>query len=248
MRKWLRRIWIAAGLGFMAWLFWNAQAHGVKSELLLSSTSVVVSDSGRLLRFTPRGDTSSVGMIFLPGAPVDPKAYVPLLRAVAEAGYPTVLVRLPWRVAPTASSQAVVWNRIASIQAAVPARRWILAGHSRGAALSARFAGEHPGVIAGLVLIATTHPKRVSLAALSIPVTKIYGSRDCVADAGEILANAALLPPTTQWVRVEGANHRQFGWYGAQLGDCKATITRETQQARTLEALLVALATIKGAA
>lgn len=248
MRKWIRRIWVAAGLGFMAWLFWNAQAHGVKSELLQSSESVVVTDSGRLLRFTPRVDTSTVGMIFLPGAPVDPKAYVPLLRAVAEAGYRTVLVRLPWRAAPTASSQAVVWQLIASTQATVPARRWILAGHSRGAALSARFVGEHPAALAGLVLIATTHPKRVSLATLAIPVTKIYGTRDCVADSTAIFANAGLLPPTTHWVRLDGANHRQFGWYGAQLGDCDATITRETQQTRTVEALLAALAALNGAA
>jgi pimeloyl-ACP methyl ester carboxylesterase len=228
----------------MAWLLWNAQAHGVKSELLQSSQSVVVTDSGRLLRFTPRVDTSSVGLIFLPGAPVDPKAYVPLLRALAEAGYPAVLVRLPWRVAPTKSSQAVVWDRIASVQATAPERRWILAGHSRGAALSARFAGEHPAALAGLVLIATTHPKRFSLASLVIPVTKIYGTLDCVADSAAIFANAGLLPPTTHWVRLEGANHRQFGWYGTQLGDCDATITRETQQARTLEALLAALAAL----
>ena len=29
MRKWIRRIWITAGICFMAWLGWNAQAHGV---------------------------------------------------------------------------------------------------------------------------------------------------------------------------------------------------------------------------
>jgi pimeloyl-ACP methyl ester carboxylesterase len=122
-----------------------------------------------------------------------------------------------------------------------PARRWILAGHSRGAALSARFAGEHPDALAGLVLIATTHPKQVSLAALPIPVTKIYATQDCVADSAAVFANAHLLPASTRWVRLEGGNHRQFGWYGAQLGDCSATISREAQQAATLEALLESL-------
>lgn len=247
MRKWIRRVWVASGIGFMGWLFWNAQARGVDASLLRSNTAVAVSDSGSVLRLTPRATTSSTGLIFLPGATIEPKAYVPLLHAVAEAGYPVALVRLPFRMAPTASSQTTVWNRITAVVASTPPRRWILAGHSRGAALSAQFAAAHPSDLAGLVLIGTTHPKQMSLARLRIPVTKIYGTRDCVADSAAVLANAGLLPATTQWVRLEGANHRQFGWYGAQLGDCSATITRQTQQARTLEVLLAVLAASSGA-
>jgi pimeloyl-ACP methyl ester carboxylesterase len=241
MRKWIRRIWLGAGITFMAWLVWNAHAHGVDPRLLQSTNAVQVSDSGPILRFSPRGASSSAGLIFLPGGGIDPHAYVPLLRAVADAGYPVVLVRLPWRVAPTTSSQARVWERILSIVSQAPHRRWILAGHSRGAALSARFAGEHPEALAGLVLIGTTHPKQASLAHFPLPVTKIYGTRDCVADSAAVFANAHLLPEHTQWVLLEGANHHQFGSYGALFGDCRATISRAQQQTRTLEALLAAL-------
>ncbi len=241
MRKWIRRIWVAAGLSFTAWLVWNAQAHGVNPAMLQSSETVTVHDSGAVLQYSARHDTASAGLIFLPGGAVDPRAYVPLLRAVAEAGYPAALVRLPWRAAPTAASQRVVWDRIRAIITTDPDRRWILAGHSRGAALSARFAREHPDALAGLVLIATTHPKDFSLATLPIPVTKIYATHDCVADSAAVFANAHLLPASTRWVRLDGGNHRQFGWYGAQLGDCRATISREAQQAQTLEVLLEAL-------
>jgi pimeloyl-ACP methyl ester carboxylesterase len=172
---------------------------------------------------------------------VDPVAYAPLLRAVAEAGFPVALVRLPWRLAPTPSSRTVVWERIAAILAGDSSRSWLLAGHSRGAALSAQYAAEHSQGLAGLVLIGTTHPKRTSLAGLGLPVTKVYGTRDCVADSAAVLANAHLLPSSTHWGRLEGANHQQFGWYGSQLGDCSATISRAAQQAATLEALLSAL-------
>lgn len=241
MRKWIRRIWLAAGLSFTVWLVWNAQARGVSPDQLRSSEAVTVLDSGAVLQITPRRDTTSAGLVFLPGGSIDPRAYVPLLRAVAEAGYPAVLVRLPWRAAPTDASRRVVWDRILAIIASEPDRRWILAGHSRGAALSARFAGEHPNALAGLVLIATTHPKQASLAALPIPVTKIYATQDCVADSAAVFANAHLLPAGTRWVRLEGGNHRQFGWYGAQLGDCTATIGRAAQQAATLKTLLESL-------
>jgi pimeloyl-ACP methyl ester carboxylesterase len=209
--------------------------------VLRSTDRVLVADSGPLLRFAPRTLSPAAGLIFLPGATVDPTAYAPLLRAVAEAGFPVVLVRLPWRLAPTTSSRVLVWDRIAAIQAADPGRAWLLAGHSRGAALSAQYAAEHSPSLAGLVLIGTTHPKRVSLAALTLPVTKIYGTRDCVADSAAVLANAHLLPTSAQWVRLEGANHQQFGWYGTQLGDCSATISRAAQQAATLRVLRSAL-------
>ncbi|MBK8246688.1 MAG: hypothetical protein IPK85_04725 [Gemmatimonadetes bacterium] len=247
MRKWIRRIWVTCGLAFIAWLAWNAQARGVDPALLASSAAVAVTDDGATLRFTPQRLQAPTGLIFLPGAAVDPVAYVPLLRAVADAGYAAVLVRLPWRAAPTASGQARVWARIAAVQAGPGPRAWVLAGHSRGAALSAQFAAQAPSGLAGLVLIGTTHPKRISLAALTLPVTKVYGTRDCVADTTATLANASLLPAATHWVRLEGANHQQFGWYGAQLGDCAAAMPRARQHAATVAAVLDALRRARGA-
>jgi pimeloyl-ACP methyl ester carboxylesterase len=229
---------MGAGLAFMAWLFWNAQAQGVDPELLRTGEAIVVADSGPFLRFSPRAPSSTSGLIFLPGAAIDPTAYVPLLRAVADAGHPAVLVP-PWRMARRREPD----HRMGADLGREPPSRSPLAasGHSRGAALSARFAGAYPDQLAGLVLIGTTHPKRGSLETLAMPVIKIYGTRDCVADSASVLANASLLPAGTRWVRIEGANHQQFGWYGAQLGDCSATISRDTQQARTLEVLRAAL-------
>jgi poly(3-hydroxybutyrate) depolymerase len=122
-----------------------------------------------------------------------------------------------------------------------------LAGHSRGAALAAELAGPHAAAFRGLVLIGTTHPKAQSLATLPLAVTKIYGTRDCVADTTAIQANAPLLPRTTRWVRLEGANHSQFGWYGRQLGDCDATMTRREQQAQTRAAIIGVLVAARGA-
>jgi hypothetical protein len=53
-----------------------------------------------------------------------------------------------------------------------------------------------------------------------------------------VKANAKYLPPQTRWVVIEGGNHSQFGYYGFQLGDNRATISRSAQQAATLEAIL----------
>lgn len=226
----------------MAWLAWNAQAHGVDDAVLKSTEAVSVRDAGPFIRFMPSLPSSRAALIFLPGATVDPRAYAPLLRRLADSGFAVTLVRLPWRTAPTRTAQAAVRERVANIVRGDTSRRWFLGGHSRGAALSARFASADPARFAGLILIGTTHPKDADLSDLPLPVMKVYGTRDCVADAEAVMANAHLLPPSTRWVRIHGGNHAQFAWYGRQLGDCNATISRDAQQTATVSAVSALLA------
>jgi hypothetical protein len=40
---------------------------------------------------------------------------------------------------------------------------------------------------------------------------------------------------------IDGGNHSQFGYYGFQLGDHRATVSRAEQQAQTIRALLHAM-------
>jgi len=72
-------------------------------------------------------------------------------------------------------------------------------------------------------------------------VTKVCASNDGLASRAEVRANAKKLPARTRWVEIEGGNHSQFGYYGFQLGDHAATISRADQQAATRRALLDAL-------
>jgi hypothetical protein len=72
-------------------------------------------------------------------------------------------------------------------------------------------------------------------------VTKVYGSNDGVAPPDRMFSNRGLLPKDTRWVEINGGNHSQFGHYGRQLFDGKATTSREAQQATTRAALLEAL-------
>jgi pimeloyl-ACP methyl ester carboxylesterase len=107
---------------------------------------------------------------------------------------------------------------------------WVLGGHSRGAAIATRLIERVESEFEGLVLIGTTHP-RLDLSSLNLPVLKIGGTEDCVAPRARAEMVADSLPGSTRWEWIEGANHAQFGWYGRQLRDCAATISREQQQA-----------------
>ena len=54
-------------------------------------------------------------------------------------------------------------------------------------------------------------------------------------DEKTILENRNNLPSNAKLMKIEGANHAQFGYYGYQLGDSSANISREEQQKQTVE-------------
>jgi hypothetical protein len=54
-------------------------------------------------------------------------------------------------------------------------------------------------------------------------------------------ANKRLLPNEVHFVAISGGNHAQFGWYGGQVGNGEATISREAQQAQVVEVTLALL-------
>ena len=231
-KKWtvkriLKTIWITAGLVFIAWQFYSFQSKGVRNELLKSNNTIKVEQSSDFYLFTPVQPFKNV-VIFYPGAMVDPKAYVPLCRKIADNGIQVYLIKMPWRLASKGYEKPRELKLFADTT-----KTYILSGHSQGAKMAAQFVYENPGLIDKLVLVGTTHPRDVSLADSKIAVLKIYGSKDGVANEESIIKNKPKLPATTKFARIEGANHSQFGYYGYQLGDDKATISREEQLAKT---------------
>lgn len=221
-------------------MVWGYQATDLPAGVLLTNSAVKVTDVDERIIFQPRASRAT-GVIFLPGGMVDPVAYAPLLKNLAATGHPAQLVRLPMRSAFLESQITEVFQRVTAILKANPDTRWYLAGHSRGAMLASRFARESQSNIAGLILIGTTHPRDFDLSVSPLQVTKIMGTHDGVATPEATRANAALLPKSTTWVEISGANHVQFGYYRHQLLDGEPGITRAEQQAALLKAVRRAL-------
>jgi hypothetical protein len=72
-------------------------------------------------------------------------------------------------------------------------------------------------------------------------VTKISGTNDGLATRKEVEQNNHKLPGSTNWIWIQGGNHSQFGWYGFQPGDYRATISPSSQREQMLRAILTAL-------
>jgi pimeloyl-ACP methyl ester carboxylesterase len=217
---------------------WN-----VPTGTLESDAAVVVVDRDDAVLFRPAQGTGA-GVMLLPGCPVDPHAYAPLARRLAAAGHPALVVRVPYRCASFGDLEAQLDRRVRDLAAELGNTRWVIAGHSRGAMHAARIAHTMPDLFAGLVLMGTSHPRDRDLAPLRMPVTKIAASNDGV--AGEAQFDRRLLPPTTEWVRIDGGNHAQFAYYAPyQLFDRRATISRAQQQDQIVGALVAALGRVR---
>ena len=236
----VRRIYRRVGLTLLVALpiaMWLAfRPWGLPDGVLASGQGVTVSISDDAIEFSPRR-ASRAGVLMLPGCPVDPDAYAPLARRLADAGTPAIVVRVPHRCAAFGDLPQQLDARIRALIEARGGTRWMLAGHSRGALHAARFASSHADRLAALVLMGTSHPRDRDLSGLAIPVVKIVATNDGVAGAGQF--DRRLLPASTTWVRIEGGNHAQFGYYANfQLFDGRASIAREAQQDQIVAALI----------
>jgi len=183
------------------------------------------------LTFTP-AEATSTGLIFYPGGRVEPEAYAPPLRTIAEAGYTTVVPSMPFGLAVLAPDTA---DDI--IEAHPEIERWVIGGHSLGGAMAAQYA-DGQEVIDGLALWGAYPPDGVDLSAAAIEATSIYATEDGLTSLDEIEASRAQLPPDTAFVEIAGGNHAGFGWYGEQDGDGAATISREEQQSQVVAATI----------
>jgi len=72
-----------------------------------------------------------VGLVFLPGATVEPAAYAPLLKRVAEEARATVILARPAFRSPVLFGGAKAFRALAASDPDV--RTWVVGGHSMGA-------------------------------------------------------------------------------------------------------------------
>lgn len=185
------------------------------------------------LVFTPKHQVPTVGLIFYPGGRVTAEAYAPAMHEIAEQGYLAVVVPMPLNLAFFGV------DRGTDVIASFPEiDDWVIAGHSLGGAMAARFAHDNLELVDGLVLWAAYPEESKDLSDSNLVTASIYGTRDGLATEDTIKSSRALMPDDTLWVAIDGGNHAQFGWYGAQSGDLEATISREEQQNQAIAATL----------
>lgn len=247
IRKLIRIIWVVAGLSFMLWMLYSYQSRGFPASVLQSDELITVTQNREIISFIPVESQRTTGFVFYPGGMVDPKAYAPMARRVAANGFAVYIIKLPLGSAPLPGQEASVMDYTRHLMDANPSiHQWVLGGHSRGAAIASRFAFYNQDLFSALILIGTSHPKDAAfdLSKSDLAVMKIYATRDGLASVSEIEETSRFLPNNTIWVKIDGGNHSQFGYFGMLLGDNRAEISREEQQEKTVSAILSELSNV----
>lgn len=201
-------------------------------KAMLGNAYVKVTEEKQYYLFQPLAEEKQTkGIVFYPGGKVDEKAYAPLLLELAENGYEVYLVKMPAKLA------ILGMNRAEDIfEEAEHITEWTMMGHSLGGAMAADFSAAHDEEVASLVLLAAYSTK--DLHERNIKVYSFYGSEDAVLNMDKYAQYHSNLPEDVIEDVIEGGNHANYGHYGAQEGDGKATITRREQQESVVDLFL----------
>lgn len=194
---------------------------------LSSTASYSVVNSADSIVFTPTQNKSSTGVIFYPGAKVQPEAYSSIASKLATNGYTTIVVKMPFNLAFFGVNRA---DQVISQHEEI--NTWVIGGHSLGGVFASDYAVKHQNIIKGVIYLAAypnTNASNATFKGLSI-----RGSLDGLASSAEISKNLNKFPVNTTFVTIEGGNHYNFGDYGVQAGDNNSTITKEEQQNMTV--------------
>jgi hypothetical protein len=201
------------------------------------TTGVRVEDAATTITLVPETGSATRGLVFQPGARVDPRAYVPMLTEVSRSGVLVVIVKQPFDIGFLAV------NAPAGAIAAHPeVRSWAVGGHSLGGVAASTYAGSHTDTVRGLALWAS-YPLD-SLAQSGLKVASISGSADALATPADIEASRAKLPGDTAYTVVEGGVHAFFGDYGEQPGDGTPAVSREEAQRQIVAATVALMASL----
>ncbi|WBW96266.1 alpha/beta fold hydrolase [Oceanirhabdus sp. W0125-5] len=205
-------------VGFFIYASDYYRAEDIAIEVMQGNLNIEVVDNLTILSPAIPSDTA---LIFYPGAKVEHIAYLPILKKLTEKGITCVLVEMPFNMAIFDSDAAEdVFEKLPEI------KNWYIGGHSMGGAMASSYAAKNKDKIEGLIL-------------LGAYVYGDYPAEKALTVYGTFNSNLEKhIDYTENIVIIEGGNHAQFGNYGEQKGDPKATISAEEQQNITVEAIL----------
>lgn len=170
---------------------------------------ITISDDSAGIVLAPRTGESNVGLVFIPGAKVDPWGYAPTLADLVVDEQITVVITKPWL-----NLAFFDLRGLSSFTDLAPdVASWMVGGHSLGGVRSCQLAADAEA----LVLFASYCAN--DLSGIDLPVLSLAGSEDGLSTPEKIADARDLLPADAEMVEIPGASHASFGACGLQAGD-----------------------------
>ncbi|GAA5095466.1 alpha/beta hydrolase [Microbacterium yannicii] len=190
-----------------------------------ANTAIEITDTDAGIVLAPAGESADVGLVYVPGAKVDPWAYADKLSGlVAEDGV-TVVITKPWLNLAFFDLRPLS----AFTDLAPGIDTWLVGGHSLGGVRACQLATDADG----LALFGSYCANDLSTSGL--PVISVSGSEDGLSTPEKIAEARPLLPDDAEMHEIEGASHASFGDYGPQPGDGTPTIADDDMRDQLTE-------------
>lgn len=218
--------WILGGVGVVlvlgigGILIWSQvgvmPAESAPLASVRDNPEIAVDDAEAGIVLTPADGDSEIGLVFIPGAKVDPWAYAAILQGLAEDGV-TVVITRPWL-----NLAFFDLRGLDAFTAAAPGiDTWAVGGHSLGGVRACQLAADADA----LILFGSYCASDVSESGLA--VLSLAGSEDGLSTPEKVAAARDLLPADAELIEIDGASHASFGDYGPQSGDGTPSISDE---------------------
>ncbi|MGL3151121.1 alpha/beta hydrolase [Microbacterium sp. A82] len=186
----------------------------------LDNPHITIEDAPEGIVLSPTDGDSEIGLVLIPGAKVDPWAYVAILQGVAEEGT-TVVITRPWLNLAFFDLRGLD----AFTSAAPEIDSWGVGGHSLGGVRACQLAADAEALVLFGSYCAT------DLSATDLDVLSLAGSEDGLSTPAKIADARHLLPESAELIEIDGASHASFGDYGSQAGDGTPTISEDEMHA-----------------
>lgn len=178
------------------------------------------------------------GVIFYPGALVDPYAYLALLEDMAAKNVVIIIAKFPSNLA-VLDINASSW--LMSLHENVDS--WTIIGHSLGGAMACSYVANHLDAFDNVILLGSYPGESTNLKNYKGLFLSVYGTKDAFTTLEDIeksknrVNNPLPFPQdfnieysgVSYFYEIKGGNHSYFGTYGMQQGDNEANITRDEQ-------------------
>ncbi len=211
---------------FLIFILDNYDAEEISKEYLKNTELVKVSEENEWYFFDGIGNEKV--LIFYPGAKVEEIAYAKLMNEIAQNGIDCYLVKLPFRLAffnANGADEIISKNDYKEV---------FVGGHSLGGVIAGNYAYENMNKVNGLILVESRAAVKLDD---KLKVLTIYATNDGILNKEKYEKAKSFLPKDYKEVIIEGGNHANVADYGPQKGDMEATISKEEQQAQTVEAI-----------
>ena len=219
-------------LGCAGFYIWSQQTYKASEEVASYIDIDDIQKEESWLVFEPDEKPKS-GIILYPGAKVEPEAYSYYAQGLADKGYIVIVPKVNLNFALLDINQAdLIIEKFTEIT------NWYVGGHSLGGVAAASYAYDHQEDIRGLIFLGSYPSESSDFSETDLPILSLYAEFDGLTTTDKIAKTEKLLSSDTTLYEIKGGNHAQFGMYGTQKGDGKATISAKEQQDELIEKTL----------